>query len=77
MIYQSGPATSVVEVTASDVTVLTACRALYVGTGGDVTVRTVSGQTVTFHNVPDGAILPVSVDQVRAASTASQIRALY
>ena len=44
-------------------------KALYVGTGGDVTVTMVGGQVVTHSNVPSGAILPIQVTQVRSTST--------
>ena len=63
-------------VTPSDVTVLENCRALYVGTGGDV-VATVGGQDVTFVNVPDGTWLPVMATKVKAATTASDIVRLW
>lgn len=38
--------------------------ALYVGTGGDITVEMASGQSVTFKNVPDGTFLPIAVSKV-------------
>lgn len=45
-------------------------KALYVGIGGDVTLRAASGQTdVTFANVPSGAILDVRVRAVRLTGT--------
>jgi hypothetical protein len=47
-----------------------ATKALYVGTGGDVTVRPVrGGEDVAFRNVPDGTILDIRVIAVRAAGT--------
>lgn len=53
-------------------------RALWVGTGGDLTVRTKRGTTLQFTNVPDGQLLPISCDQVRATGTdADDIVALY
>ena len=70
------PAHGAVAVTKSDVTVIPPTRALYVGTAGDLTVRMVDGQTVTFIGVTAG-IIPIQVDQVRAATTASNILALY
>jgi hypothetical protein len=58
-------------VTPSDATVYTnSMRALYVGTGGDVTVRMIrDGNTLLFRNVPSGTLLPIAVDQVRATGT--------
>ena len=38
--------------------------ALYVGTGGDITVEMASGQSVTFKNVPDGTFLPIAAAKV-------------
>ncbi|MDA7618940.1 hypothetical protein N8618_00570 [bacterium] len=42
--------------------------ALYVGTGGDITVEMSSGQSVTFKNVPDGTFLPIAVSKVTAVA---------
>lgn len=47
--------------------------ALYIGTGGDVSVTLVEGGSVTFKNVLAGTILPVHVTKVAAATTASDI----
>lgn len=53
------------------------CRALYVGTAGDVEVTTVDGTTITFSDVTSG-VLPISVSHVLASSTtATNIIALY
>lgn len=53
------------------------CRALFVGTGGNVNVR-VAGATVLYKNVPSGAILPVQASMVVGTSTtATDIVALY
>lgn len=50
-------------------------KAIYVGEGGDVTLRPVDNTSeVTFRNVPSGAILDVRVAAVLATGTsASQI----
>ena len=63
-------------VTPSDATVIPVTRALYIGTGGDVVVRMASGVTRTFKNTISG-ILPIQVDKVMAATTATDILALY
>jgi hypothetical protein len=64
-------------VTPSDATVLQNVRALFVGTAGNLNVKTADGQTVLFTNVGAG-IFPVQVTQVLATSTtASNIVALY
>ena len=52
-------------------------RALYVGTGGDLSVEMHWGGVVTLANVPDGALLPLRVAKVLTATTATQIVGLY
>jgi hypothetical protein len=52
-------------------------RGLYIGGAGDVVVITTGGDTVTFAGVQAGTILPVSVKQVRASTTAGNILGLY
>ncbi len=66
----SDPASDAFPVTPSD-TAIIAARALYVGTGGNVTLTTVQGVDVLFANVPDGTILPVRVKRVKATLTAA------
>lgn len=44
-------------------------RALYVGIGGDITVRMLDGGSATLVNVPGGTLLPLRVDQVLATGT--------
>lgn len=68
-----------IAVTPSDSTNFTGgiCRALYVGTGGNV-VAIVDGTAVTFTNVQGGSILPIKASRVNSTSTtASAIVALY
>jgi hypothetical protein len=45
------------------------CRALWVGTGGNVRVLTEDGDDVIFKNVPDGVMLPVRCTRVFATNT--------
>lgn len=54
-------------------------KALYVGTGGNITMRGVSGGADrVWKNVPAGAILPFRAQYVRATGTsAADILALY
>jgi hypothetical protein len=52
-------------------------RAIYVGGTGDLVVRFVDGSIVTFVGVPAGSLLPIHVDQVRAATTATNILGLF
>ena len=66
-------------ITPSDSTVLSPiCRALYVGTTGNVAVRMLDGSTPTFVAVPAGTILPIQCDQVLLTGTsASTIIGLF
>lgn len=56
-----------------------ACRALWVGTGGDISIISASDDSaVTLANVPDGTLLPISAKAVRVSgTTADDIVALY
>ena len=67
-----------VEITPNDNADLVSIpKALWIGIGGDVRLRGVNGQSVTFPNVPDGFILPVRARTVYATgTTASGIIAL-
>lgn len=82
----AAPANQAEAVTISDGATFAACRALYVGVGGDVSVQMAgpspadggTGAYVQFVGVPTGAILPVSCIEVRATSTtASSLVRLY
>lgn len=54
-----------------------ACRSLYIGTTGNLSVLMIDGSTGTFANVPVG-IFPVQVQRVNSTgTTASNIVALY
>lgn len=51
---------------------------LYVGTGGDLKVRTEGGDDVIFYNLNDGVFLPVNVLRVfDTDTTASDVVALW
>lgn len=74
------PGGACVEVTPSDANDLATapCRALYVGTAGDVTIHDVDANTITFANVPAGTVLPVKAMRVMNTGTdASDIVAIY
>lgn len=49
---------------------------LYIGGAGDVTIKGVSGVTVTFAGVPAGTFLPVTTTAVTTATTATDILGL-
>ena len=67
-----------VDVDSSDVTLAIPGAVLYIGTGGDVKVTTISGDDVTFKNLPNGSVLAVQVKKVFSTGTdADDIVALY
>lgn len=80
----SAPAVKARAVTKSDSTIINA-RALYVGGAGNVAVIMQAdatsvggaGTAVTFTAVPAGTFMPVSVEKVMDATTATAIVALY
>lgn len=73
----AAPANEAATVTISDGATFAACRALYVGVGGNLSVQMAGpspggagvGSYVQFVGVPTGAVLPISVVEVRATST--------
>lgn len=76
----SAPATRGVAVTPHDVNPLADVpKALFVGTGGQLTARGAGGGgDVVFRNVASGSVLPFRAQFVRAAgTTASDIVALF
>lgn len=56
-------------------------RRLYIGGAGDVVVymndESTDDTVVTFSGVPAGTVLPIAVRQVRTATTATLIIAMY
>ena len=67
-----------VDVSSSDVTLAIPGAVLYIGTGGDVKVTTISGDDVTFKNLANGSVLAVQVKKVFSTGTdADDIIALY
>ena len=76
----SAPARRAIAVTPHDSNALADIpKALYVGTGGQITMRGVDGAAdQVWKNVPAGAILPFRAAYVRATGTsAADILALY
>lgn len=61
-----------VAISKSDSTIVN-IDALYVGTAGNVAVKTHKGTTVTFTAVPAGTVLPVKCERVMAATTAQDM----
>lgn len=63
---------------ASSDTVPNPPRAIYVGTGGDISLVSLDGDTVIFKNVVTGTLLPVYFKQVKATgTTASNLVAIF
>ncbi len=74
----SSPASSGFAVTPSDSAGFSeTSRAIYVGSGGNLSVRMLSGEVLTLANVPTGLLLPLRATAVLATgTTASAITAL-
>lgn len=65
------PASRAFAITPSDIAELpTATKAIYVGTGGDITLRPLDGsEDVVFTAFPAGGILDVRASAIRATGT--------
>lgn len=73
-----GPAWDAASVTAADADLARKpATALWVGGAGDVSVVMAGGGVVTIAGVAAGTLLPIRVDRVAAATTATSIVALY
>lgn len=73
------PAASAIAVTPSDSADLSVfTRGIYVGTGGDLVVTTVNGQTVTFKNLAGGMVHPICAKRIWSTNTtATDILGVY
>lgn len=59
-------------VPSDDVDLARGAKALYVGTGGDITLRSANGQQdVTLRNVASGTVLAIRVRAVRVTGTSA------
>ncbi len=55
-----------------------ACRAIYVGGAGDVSITTLKGATVVFSGAVAGSVLPIACTRVNSsATTATNLVALF
>lgn len=64
------PAKSLISITTSDSDQAVVIRQIYVGAGGNVKVKTISGDIITFVDAPQGGTLgPFFVDRVYATDT--------
>ncbi len=75
-LYTAGSARGGSAVVPSDSTPVQANR-LWIGGTGNVVVTMLDGQVLTFTAVPANTMLDISVTRVRAATTATNIVALY
>ena len=71
------PAYKLTVVTPSDSTVLTGVRALWVGGAGNVSVIACNDSAAVTLTVPAGTLLPIFAIKVMAATTATNIVAMY
>lgn len=56
----------------------TVSRGIYIGTSGDLRVRTLGGQDVLFTGVVGGTLLPIRITEVfNSGTTASGLVSLY
>lgn len=67
-VNDTNPATTGFAITASDSTQIKT-RAIYVGTGGNLNVQFVLGNSVLLSNVQAGSVLPLSVLRVMSTNT--------
>lgn len=67
------------QITPNDTSDLIAVsRAIFVGTGGDLSIVTVGGDTLTFRSLAAGSLLPVRASRVLASNTtASDLLGLW
>ena len=73
------PGESASVVVPSDTTLFTTLpRALFVGTGGNLSLLGEDGTSTTWKNVPSGAIIPFRASRVNSTlTTATDILAIY
>ena len=71
------PARKFAPITPADTALAVIPKALYIGGAGNLVVYEADGTTAVTFVVQSGAVLPVRVSQVRAATTATGIIGLY
>jgi hypothetical protein len=75
---ETNPAGFAASVTPADTNLGYLTRAVYVGVGGNLVVKMAgNGVIVTFTDVPTGSLLPIRVTEIRSATTALAVLALY
>lgn len=77
-VAEQGPAHDGIAITKSDAQMATQCRAIFVGTTGDLSVKFSGNSTaIVFKNIQSGTLLPLACTHIMAATTASDIVALF
>ena len=74
---QEDPAMHAEAITPADTDLAYFTRGVYVGGAGTLVVVMRSGSTVTIPAVAAGVMLPIQASQIKAATTATSITALY
>ena len=75
---ETNPGANASAVTPADSDLPQRTRAIYVGVAGDLAVKMAGNeQVVTFPNVQAGSMLPLRVTQIRVATTATSIIAVW
>jgi len=72
------PGTAYVAVTPADTDLANGpCRGIYIGAAGNVTVKDRVGTTTQFVALATGVIHPIQAVQIKAATTATSVVAVY
>jgi hypothetical protein len=67
------PAFRIMDITPSDDSPIPEInRAIWVGTGGNLSVVTYGGDSTTIYNVQDGSLLPLIVSRIKSTGTTAQ-----
>lgn len=75
---QINPGANALSITPADVELAIRTRAVYVGGAGDLVVRMAGNdQVVTFAGVAAGSMLPIRVTEIRLATTATGVVAVW
>lgn len=71
------PARDAREITPANTDLDKVAKSLYIGSTGNVAVRTAEGNDVIFRNMPGGSFLPQQCRQIRTDTTATDIVAFF
>lgn len=72
------PTGKCVAVTPADTDLVNgACRGVYIGASGNVTIKDLGGSTVQFVALATGVIHPIQAIQIKASTTATSVVVVY